>query len=331
MRVRSLRFGVVGTGLIGGSLLRRLVDTDIEVHGWDPDGETLEFAQRHALPVTGDLAEAVADRDIVILATPLSVLPHILERITDHIGPDTVITDVGSTKSGVAAAAAKSPLRDRFVPGHPMAGTEHSGLSAARAGLFDGATWVLCPDSVARIGHVRTLITVITTVFNARVTLMSPDRHDSTVALSSHVPHLLAGSLAGAARASGDEDAVLGLAAGSFTDGTRVAGTAPARTVDMLTANRDAVLAQLALVQNHLSDMAQALTADDARGLTALFAQARQVRTRLTTRADRPATHRFDPADPDGEFAFLMGTGAQGVGLTDCTVTDDAIVYSSLG
>jgi len=330
MRVRSLRFGVVGTGLIGGSLLRRLVETDIDVRGWDPDGDTIAFAKRNGLPVTGDLAEAVADRDVVFLATPLSVLPEMLDRVAEHVGPDAVVTDVGSTKSGVAGAALRGPLADRFVPGHPMAGTEHSGLSAARSDLFDGATWVLCPDSAEHIAKVRTLVTVITTVFNARATLMTADRHDATVALSSHVPHLLAGSLAGATRQSGDEDAVLGLAAGSFTDGTRVAGTAPARTVDMLINNRDAVLAQLALVRQQLDDMTDALTNDDTDRLTTLFGHAREVRTRLTDRLAARAASHFDPTDPAAEFAFLMSTGARGAGLTDCTVTEHRISYSTL-
>ncbi|HIW63423.1 MAG TPA: prephenate dehydrogenase/arogenate dehydrogenase family protein [Candidatus Stackebrandtia excrementipullorum] len=329
MRVGALRYGVVGAGLIGGSLLRRLADTGVDLVGWDPDPAVATLARAHRIRFVDDLVRAVADRDVVFLATPLSTLEPVLDRIAAHVAPGALVTDVGSTKSGVAAAAASSELADRFIPGHPMAGSEKSGFAAADSHLFDGATWVLCPDPAMPLPTVRTLITIITTIFDAHVTVMSPERHDEVVALSSHVPHLLAGALAGSVERGGFEDAVLGLAAGSFRDGTRVAGTRPDRTVDMLMNNADAVVRRLAEVQNLLNYLATAVADRNRDELVACFSQAQRVRIRLTDQGRPQVVRRFRQGH--GEREFLATTGEQGVAVTGCTADGDDTVYSISG
>lgn len=326
MRVRSLRFGVIGTGLIGGSLLRRLTAAGTDAVGWDPAPAAMEQAAAMGVRLTEHLADAVTDRDIVFLATPLSTLPQIISQVAAHVAADAVVTDVGSTKTDVAATASASPLADRFIPGHPMAGSEKSGLTAADVDLFDGATWVLCPADSVQLHRVRLLITVITTILNAQVTVMTATEHDEAVALSSHIPHILAGALAGSVDRGPAGNAVLNLAAGSFRDGTRVAGTTPQRTVDMLIHNADAVTGRFREVQRLLAEMTAAVADRDAAGLTELFAAARRVRHRLVEGDGHRAVREF--TDAAAERRFLAAMGSRGACVTGCSISGDRASYS---
>ncbi|GAA2219415.1 prephenate dehydrogenase [Micromonospora olivasterospora] len=325
---RALRAAVVGTGLIGGSVLLRLHEHGTDVTGWDPDDATRAEGRARGLRFPDELADAVRDRDVVFLCGPLSTLPEALRTVTRHTKPGCVVTDVGSTKGAVAAHAATYGLTDRFVPGHPMAGMERAGLGAAAPTLFDGAAWVLCPAAAGMAGF-RTLAALIIDVFAARVVPMSPDVHDAVAALASHIPHLLAGSLAGAVAGTDLRDAVLGLAAGSFRDGTRVAGTPATRTADMLLNNREQVLAQLGRVTGFLDELAAALRADDAAALVAHYRRAQGLRLALLDRATRPAPRSFAlGADVDDELEYLLSLGSSGGYLTACRVADGEVAYT---
>ncbi|MEH0972410.1 prephenate dehydrogenase/arogenate dehydrogenase family protein [Micromonospora sp. CPCC 205546] len=322
------RVAVVGTGLIGGSILLRLHEAGLDVVGWDPDRATRADGRDRGVTFPDDLGEAVRDREVVFLCGPLPSMPETLLTTAKHTGDGCVLTDVGSTKGAVAAFAVAHGLTDRFVPGHPMAGTERSGIAAAVPALFEGAAWVLCP-SAEGIGPFRMLSSLVVDVFAARVVPMSPAVHDSVVALSSHIPHLLAGSLAGAVAGSDVRDAVLGLAAGSFRDGTRVAGTPARRTADMLFDNREQVVRQLGQVSAFLDGLASALRAQDSDALVALFQRARDLRTALLDR-DLLA-HRREFAvggDHRAEVAYLMELGAAGGYLTGCRLDGDRVGYT---
>ncbi|WP_433387541.1 prephenate dehydrogenase [Micromonospora sp. KLBMP9576] len=324
----QLRVAVVGTGLIGGSILLRLHEAGLDVAGWDPDGSTRASGRERGVPFPDDLGEAVRDRDLLFLCGPLPSLPDTLLTVAKHAGDGCVITDVGSTKGAVAAFAVAHGLTDRFVPGHPMAGTERSGITAAVPALFEGAAWVLCPAPEG-IRPFRMLSGLVVDVFAARVVPMSPEVHDSVVALSSHIPHLLAGSLAGAVAGSEVSDAVLGLAAGSFRDGTRVAGTPARRTADMLFDNRGQVMRQLGQVRAFLDGLASALRGQDSDALVALFQRARDLRTALLDR-DLLAHRREFPAGGDhrAEMAYLLELGAAGGYLTGCRPDAERVGYT---
>ncbi|WP_422736805.1 prephenate dehydrogenase [Micromonospora sp. WMMD729] len=326
-----VRAAVVGTGLIGGSVLLRMHAAGVDVTGWDPDEETRRRARRMGVPAPDLLAEAVADRDVVFLCGPLPTLPATLVEMATMTGESCVLTDVGSTKEEVAAIAATSGLTDRFVPGHPMAGTDRAGLTAAGPDLLAGAAWVLCPAPGAATPAFRWLTGLLVELFDARVVPMSPSAHDSVAALASHVPHLLAGALAGATQRSPLRDAVLALAAGSFSDGTRVAGTPAERTANMLLGNRARVLDGLAEVRVLLDELADALRSADATGLTARYAQAGAARSALRERRFAPADRDF-PADGDhtDEVAWLCELGAAGGHLTGCRVGPDVVSYPAL-
>ncbi len=325
----GLRAAVVGTGLIGGSVLLRLHEWGADVTGWDPDRSTRAQGRDRGLRFPDELTDAVRDQDVVFLCGPLSTLPETLLTVATSAGDGCVVTDVGSTKGAVTAFAVEQGLTGRFVPGHPMAGTERAGLTAADPALFDGAAWVLCPtvDGIARF---RFLAALLAEAFRARVVPMAVEVHDGVVALSSHVPHLLAGSLAGAVARSPVRDAVLGLAAGSFRDGTRVAGTPARRTVDMLLSNRAQVLRQLAEVRAYLDELAAALDAGDSAALVAGYAQARAARVALAGRVLEPTRREF-PVDAaaEEELAYLLELGAAGGHLTGCRVEAGTVTYTA--
>jgi prephenate dehydrogenase len=285
------RVAVVGTGLIGGSVLLRLHAVGVAVTAWDPDPKTRRQGRDRGLDFRDGLAEAVADRDLVFLCAPLAVLPESLATVADAVGGHCVLTDVGSTKAAVAAAARAHGLGHRFVPGHPMAGAERAGLTGASPELFTGTAWALSP-SVENLDVFRRLTALLIDVFAVRVVPIAAETHDAVVALASHVPHLLAGSLAGAVADSPVRAAVLGLAAGSFEDGTRVAATPPTRTVDMLLSNREQVLSQLAVVTDFLAELAAALTSADADRLVGHYRRAQAARMALTGPAPAGVPYR---------------------------------------
>ncbi|SCL41126.1 prephenate dehydrogenase [Micromonospora pallida] len=352
------RVAVVGTGLIGGSILLGLHRAGLDVTGWDPDPATRQAVRDTGVACPDELTVAVDGRAVVFLCGPLPTLPETLRTVAGAVGADCVLTDVGSAKGEVAEFAAAYGLTDRFVPGHPMAGTDRAGIGAAVPDLFDGAAWVLCPAPDGLPAFHR-LATLLVSVFGARVVPMAPDEHDAVVALASHVPHLLAGALAGAAGRSPLRDAVLALAAGSFRDGTRVAGTPAERTANMLLGNREHVLRELATVRSVLDELAAALAAADAEALTAGHRAARATRTALFDRPFLASGHDFPttpgtgregvtagadreraaasptadarPGDDGaaGELRFLLTLGAAGGYLSDCQVTGSTVRYTA--
>ncbi|WP_245712700.1 prephenate dehydrogenase [Micromonospora nigra] len=326
-----MRAAVVGTGLIGGSVLLRLHAAGLDVTGWDPDEATRGQARLAGVPVSPRLVEAVADRDVVFLCGPLPTLPATLLEVAAATRDDCLLTDVGSTKAELAAFARGHGLTGRFVPGHPMAGADTAGLTAASAALLDGAAWVLCPSPGPATEAFRRLARLLTVVFDARVVPMSPADHDAAAALASHVPHLLAGALAGAVRRSALREAVLSLAAGSFRDGTRVAGTPPQRTVNMLLGNRREVLDSLTAVTAVLDELADALRSADGATLTARYAEARAARVALAGRTYDEQVRSF-PVDGDhaDEVAWLCGLGASGGHLSGCGVDDTTVSYAAV-
>ncbi|WP_431885234.1 prephenate dehydrogenase [Micromonospora wenchangensis] len=327
--VGRLRVAVVGTGLIGGSILLRLHEAGVRVSGWDPDPATRAEGRRRGIDFPDELGDAVRDRDVVFLGGPLPSLPETLLTVAGLTGDRCIVTDVGSTKEVVAGFAAAHGLTGRFVPGHPMAGTERAGLTAAQAGLFTDAAWVLCPSADGLVPF-RTLVGLVVDVLGAHVVPMSPQVHDRVVALSSHVPHLLAGGLAGAAADSTVRDAVVRLAAGSFRDGTRVATTPARRTAAMLLSNRDQVLRQLAEVRAALDALAEAVRDDDLPTLVAHYERAGAVRAAGSGR-ELPVHRAFDlDADPAGELAFVRSVGESGGHLTGCAVARGTVTYTGL-
>lgn len=229
--------GVVGLGLIGGSLALAARRAGHSVLAWDDNAVTREAAGAQGLATTADLTDA----EWVVLATPMPALTVGLAATLSgiRISESATITDVGSLKAPVAEAIGGAGLAQRYVGGHPMAGTERSGFAAAKPDLFTGARWVLCltgdePD-LARWFQVGSMITDV----GAGIVAVSPAEHDAAMATVSGLPHLLALSLSAVATQAGP--LISTLAAGSFADLTRVAGSDPALLQAILGDNEPAL------------------------------------------------------------------------------------------
>jgi prephenate dehydrogenase len=224
---------VVGLGQLGGSLAAALVAAGRRVTGWDVDPGARDAAAARGVVITRDLS------GVVVLAVPLPAMAHALDDLTVAAG--ATITDVGSVKAPVLASVGAS-YGARFVGGHPMCGTERSGHEAVDPGLFAGARWAVCLDEGTELPRWLRVAEMALAV-GAEVVPVTSAEHDAAVAAVSHVPHLLAAALAAATGEAGPLP--LALAAGSFRDGTRVAGSDPAFVTAMVEGNAGPVAAAL--------------------------------------------------------------------------------------
>lgn len=321
---------VVGVGLIGGSVAAALktLDPAPYVYGIDTDAATLEYAREHgyidegALPTDAVVNEWIAPMgaDLLVLATPVERTVEWLERIGAS-GFDGVVTDVGSTKAPVIAAAEKFlPRPAYFVPGHPMSGSESSGVTAARADLFSGAYWILTPGLHTDM-HVFRRIHTLLTGLGARVISVDPDEHDSAVAIVSHVPHVAASSLVAlAGKHAGSKGELLRLAAGGFKDTTRVASGSPELWTGICLDNADALARGLHEYGEVIATFEKLIAERDADGLNALLTQAANTRDALPAKwvpiSAKLISLRVPMGDRPGIIAEITGAA----GRTGCNI-----------
>lgn len=253
---------VIGLGQIGGSMAlaigdRRLVS---EVVGYDIDQATIATALERQVVDSRlpDLDSNLRRFDLVIIATPIRSVIPVIQLIKPFLATETIVLDVAGTKAEITEAAAKLSIPN-FIGGHPMAGTERSGLEAARGDLFEAATFVLCPPDSADREATAALADFISRI-GARPLILKPDQHDRLVALTSHLPYALSLALATVAgTAQSRDDQIARLLAGSFRDATRVAASDADLTVDMFLTNRsrldtvlEGMIAQLQLLRTIL-------------------------------------------------------------------------------
>jgi prephenate dehydrogenase len=276
------KVAIVGVGLIGGSfaLALRKAGRVQEIVGVGRSRANLDRAR--ALGVIDSdarLAEAVRGADLVFLAMPVGATASVLKEIAPHLGPDIVVTDAGSTKRDVVEAAreALGPGFARFVPGHPIAGAEQSGVDAARVDLYSGKRTVLTPaaeTAPAALDTVRELWRAC----GAEVHEMTPEVHDAVFAAVSHLPHLLAYALVHEVATHEKADLLFEYAASGFRDFTRIASSHPEMWRDICMANHRALLTELGRFESVLAEARRLLEARDAAGLERLFQGARQAR-----------------------------------------------------
>jgi len=251
---------VVGLGLIGGSVMRAAAAAGRDVFGYNRSIEAVQLANADGFDATENIDEALsraaAGKALIVLAVPVPALSQMLGRIRD-LAPDCPLTDVTSVKACVLQEVQSFGLLDRFVGGHPMAGTAHSGWAAGHARMFVGAPWVVTVDDHVD-PDVWTMVMDLALDCGAVVVPARSDEHDAAAATISHLPHLLAEALAVTA---GEVPLAFALAAGSFRDGTRVAATAPDLVRAMCEANADQVLPVLERTMDLLSQARDALAA----------------------------------------------------------------------
>ncbi len=283
------RVAVIGVGLIGGSLGWALRNSGAaaEVVGVDTTDAVLQRAVAKGLIDGGstDPAAGVAGADVVVLTVPVGSFAAVLESALPGLGPDAVVTDAGSVKVPVVEAAGRLLGSDApFVGGHPIAGTEESGVEAALGDLFRGALCVLTPTGTTP-GWALERVRALWQAVGAEVETMVPEAHDRILAATSHLPHMLAYSLIQTFGSLPEGDRLARFAAGGFRDLTRIAGSDAVMWRDIALANASPLLEMIDRFESQLSTLRAAVSTGDGEALQAFFREARRLRRDLPPRA----------------------------------------------
>ena len=283
------KLALIGTGLIGGSFALALkqagaVRTVLGV-GRDP-ARLLDARARGLIDKTANWAEA-GQADCILLALPVGETEAVLRQLALHLKPGAIVTDAGSTKANVVAAA-RDALGSRvtdFVPGHPIAGSEQSGPAAARADLYRGKRVVLTPQAETRADAVAT-VRALWEACGAEIEMLEADQHDRIFAAVSHLPHLAAFALVDELARRPDGETFFRFAASGFRDFTRIAGSSPEMWRDIALANRDALQVELDAYINALQAVRAAVSEQDSEALLKIFSRARESRENWMKKQD---------------------------------------------
>lgn len=280
------RLAVIGVGLIGGSLARALRAAGMvrEIIGCGRGRENLEKAVELGVidSYTHDIGEAVRDADMIFLSVPLGAMQLAFTAMKDVLPANAIITDAGSSKDSVVEDARKvfGQLPSKFVPGHPIAGTEQNGVEASFATLYEGRRVILTPleqTDKSATEKVRSMWVAC----GAEVSEMSVEHHDEVLAATSHLPHMLAFGLVDTLSRMKENDEIFRYAAGGFTDFTRIASSNPVMWRDICLANAGALSKMLAAFAEEMNDLAKTISVGDGDHLLEIFERAKAARDRF--------------------------------------------------
>lgn len=313
--------GVIGLGLIGGSVAHALTHMGYSVGGIDASKDAVERALAEGIISQAGLP---ADAELTVVATPVDAIADGVRHALDETSG--WVTDTGSVKGPIAADVSDA----RFVPSHPMAGSEQTGLDGARAELFRGAAWVISPTSETSDETFAAMHDLVKALGADPLTL-SPEAHDRMVATVSHVPHLTAAALMNVASSRSDEHlAMLRLAAGGFRDMTRIAAGSPSIWPPICVQNSDAITEALDEVIAQLSGLRAAVVTGDVDEIQGSLQSARDARINLPTSVPLPpglSEVRVRIQDQRGELAAITGLAAE----LDVNIFDLEIAHSAEG
>jgi cyclohexadieny/prephenate dehydrogenase len=296
------RISIIGLGLIGSSIARAVRDAmpTVRITGHDASAEVRETAC--ALTLCDDVCDtpgaAVTDADLVILCVPVGVMADVAQSIRADLPPEAIVSDVGSSKASVAAALSATLPDHVVIPAHPVAGTERSGPRAGFASLFHNRWCILTPPEGADPAKVAQ-VQAFWEKLGANVELMDPVHHDLVLAVTSHLPHLIAYTIVGTASdlESVTRSEVIKYSAGGFRDFTRIAASDPTMWRDVFLSNKDAVLEMLQRFSEDLTALQRAIRWGDGEALFDLFTRTRAVRRSIIEQGqddERPDFGRSD-------------------------------------
>ena len=296
------RVSIIGLGLIGSSIARAVRDAmpTVVLTGHDADADVRETAR--ALKLCDDVADtagaAVTDADLVILCVPLGVMATVAESIATDLPPEAIISDVGSSKAAVTTALAAALPNHAIVPAHPVAGTERSGPEAGFASLFHNRWCILTPPDGTPDSAIQQ-VTAFWEMLGAQVEVMDAAHHDLVLAVTSHLPHLIAYTIVGTASdlEGVTQSEVIKYSAGGFRDFTRIAASDPTMWRDVFLTNKDAVLEMLQRFSEDLTALQRAIRWGDGEALFDLFTRTRAIRRSIIEQGqddDRPDFGRSD-------------------------------------
>lgn len=292
------RVSIIGLGLIGSSVARAVRQhmPTVRLTGHDADPQVRSVADR--LQLCDDIADsagaAVTDADLVLLCVPVGAMASAARDIAPDLPADAIVSDVGSSKAGVAAALRAALPHAEIVPAHPVAGTENSGPDAGFASLFHGRWCILTPvegTDPAAVARVQAFWQAL----GANVETMTPEHHDLVLAVTSHLPHLIAYTIVGTASdlEQVTRSEVIKYSAGGFRDFTRIAASDPTMWRDVFLANKDAVLEMLQRFSEDLTALQRAIRWGDGDALFDLFTRTRAIRRSIVEQGQDEARPDF--------------------------------------
>lgn len=307
------RIAVLGIGLIGGSIALGLRErTEVEVIGYDRSAQSLGFASALGAIDQGtvDLAEAVCEADIIIIALPVGAIKETIDQLAElPLKKTCIVTDVGSTKSEIMAHSKKLKQKGiTFIGGHPMAGSHRSGIKAAHSLLFENAYYVLTPDPDTSLLAVQKLSRLLHLATKAELIIMNPIYHDRVVGAISHLPHIIAAGLVNMVGDYNEQNEWFHrLAAGGFRSLTRIGASHPVMWRDILLSNQKELMELLDDWIMQMQRMRTAISEQDAEQIESFFARSKQLRAQLPDREKglfMPLYECFlDIPDQPGEIA----------------------------
>lgn len=302
MSASDVEFGritILGLGLIGGSLARALKKRGAvrEVVGWGHREASLQQGVQLGVidSFSLDLAEAIRDADVVVISTPTLIAEQLLQKLAD-VGCTALITDVASVKGNLLRAAQRiyGEVPSNLVLGHPIAGSEKSGVTAAKAELFVNHKVILTPTATTSTTACEK-IRRMWELTGAEVIAMPVEQHDAILASTSHLPHVLAYTLVDALAGQSEQRDIFRFAAGGFRDFTRIASSDPQMWHDIALANRDALLNSIDLFMTHLSQVRSAIEQQDGQALLQTFQRAKQARDDFAAMLVSNTTKNLEP------------------------------------
>lgn len=315
-----LKVAIFGVGLIGGSLalcFKGVPGMRVVGHSNNPRSVEKYMKRQVVDEATTSMADAACDADIIFVCVPVGLLESYLKKLSElPLKKGCIVTDVGSTKSSVMTCAASLDWRGAyFIGGHPMAGSERSGVEAATSHLFENAIYVLTPPASVPVTAYERLEQLLA-LTKAHIVRMDAAEHDEIVGAISHLPHVIAAALVNQISSYNDQNELYSiLAAGGFRDITRIASSDPVVWRDILVNNRTVVLQLLDDWKKRIDDFARLLETSDGEGIEQEFTRAGQFRSRLPERRKGIITSWFDiyvdvPDHPGviGNIASLLGT-----------------------
>lgn len=299
------RVAVVGAGLIGSSIARAAREYGVarEIAILDACEPVLARVRELGIAdeASGEPAKALAGADLVIICTPVGVCGAVAKTLAPHLSRGAILSDVGSVKGAVVSQVAPHvPEGVHFIPAHPIAGTEFSGPDAGFSTLFQNRWCILTPPADADAAAVARLAAFWTRI-GARVETMSPDHHDRVLALTSHLPHLIAYNIVGTADDFGEDtrSEVIKFSASGFRDFTRIAASDPTMWRDIFLNNREAVLEMLGRFNEDLSVLQRMIRRGDGQGLFDFFTRTRAIRRSIVAQGQDTAAPDFGRRESD--------------------------------
>ncbi len=321
---------VMGTGLMGGSLALALKASRLVavVAGYDSSDATRKKARQLVIAdeIVDTPEEAVAEADLLFLAMPTSSIVEAFNQVSGGLRPGTLVSDLGSAKLGITKAIeATLPSGIQYVGGHPMTGSEQSGVEYARVDLYRGAYYILTPTERTEAGAFQRLHALLTDI-GSRVISIDPESHDQAMATVSHVPHLLSLLLMElASRQQKQMKNLFTIAAGGFRDMTRIAASSPDIWTDICIENRGFIVERLREYAKQMDELIALLEDGDRAKLKGLFEDASHARSELSIKSGRELKELYDvslpvPDQPGVISKISTAVGALGVNIEDMTI-----------